>query len=326
MAAVCFILFCFPDENASAADPPPPENRETQDVNIIHVDKYAVYGPNLIFYFDGEMNKQKVAALTSMAERLRNKKATVVYLVTEDVLHKKRLLLVDIVPFKEQQAAKENIPSPEKPVRPTGGEEQPKVASESAKSDETSAAMDKRRESSGAEPSAPQPQPMEKPKPAAKETVVTEVQPEKAVVKESRPMETAAYTGSAPITKEEASAFIRYILDLNQKKDINSIMSCFADQVNYYDRGIVNKDYIRKDMGYYFRHWDRISSSLEGDVVLIVMDQPDIRTVKFISSFSVANEKKSVTGRTENIWRLQRVNRELKIVDEKQRLLQSEPR
>lgn len=326
LTAACFFLLCSRGESVPAAESPPSRSQEKMDVTIIHVDKYAVYGPNLIFYWDAEMNKQKVAALTSAAERLRNKKATVVYWATEGSQRDKRFLLVDILPFKEQQAARENILPPEKlgAASTLSGEDRLKAA-EPGKSQEPPVNGDKRREDPGVEPPRPQPQPTDSPKAAEKETVA-KVQPEKAVAFEPKPLEAAAPTSSAPITKEEASAFIRHILDLNQKKDVSSIMSFFADQVNYYDRGIVNKDYIRKDMGYYFRNWDQISSSLEGDVVLIAMDQPDIRTVKFVSSFSVANAKKSLTGRTENIWKIQRINNELKIIDEKQRLLSNELR
>lgn len=326
LAAACFFLLCSRGESAPAAESPPSSNQEKMDVTVIHVDKYAVYGPNLIFYWDAEMNKQKVAALTSAAERLRNKKATVVYRATEGSRRDKRFLLVDIVPYKEQQAARESVLPPEKPGAATalGGEDRLKAV-EPGKSPEPPVTGDKRLESSGVEPPRPQLPPMDSPKAVEKETVA-KAQPEKAVAPEPKSMGAATSTRSDPITKEEASAFIRHILDLNQKKDISSILPFFADQVDYYDRGMVSKDYIRKDMGYYFRNWDQISSSLEGDVVLIVMDQPDIRTVKFVSSFSVANAKKSLTGRTENIWKIQRINNELRIIDEKQRLLGNEPR
>jgi hypothetical protein len=295
------------------------------EVTIIHMDKYAVYAPNLIFYWDAEMNKQKVAALTSTAERLRNKKAIILYSTTEDAQHNKRLLLVDIVALKDQQIPKETAPPAEKPGVVSNGEERPRVVSEPEMAGNPPLSGDKRRESAENGSPRPLPPPPDRPKAAEQETVA-KLPPEKVAPLETRPMEKLAPTTSAVISKEEVSTFIRNILDLNQKKDMTSIMFFFADQVNYYDRGIVSKEYIRKDMGYYFRNWDRISSSLDGDVVLIVTDEPHIRTAKFVSSFSVANAKKSVTGRTENIWKLQKINDELKIIDEKQRLLSSESR
>ncbi|MFH0821816.1 MAG: hypothetical protein V2B18_03630 [Pseudomonadota bacterium] len=291
------------------------------------MDKYAVYAPNIIFYWDTDMNKQKVAALTSTAERLRNKKAIVVYLATEDAQHDRRLLLVDIIAPKDRQITKEIAPPAEKPGVASSGEERPKVAGEPERAEEPPFTVGNRRESSETGAGSPRPQPPSPDRPkAAEQETVAKMQPEKVPAIKPGPMEKPAPTSSASISNEEVSAFIRNILELNQKKDMAAIMSHFADQVDYYDRGIVGKDYIRKDMGYYFRNWDRISSSLVGDVVLIVTDEPHIRTAKFVSSFSVANAKKSLTGRTENIWRLQRINNELKIIDEKQRLLSSESR
>jgi hypothetical protein len=51
---------------------------------------------------------------------------------------------------------------------------------------------------------------------------------------------------------------------------------------------------------------------------------PGVRIVKFISSFSVKNEKKSIAGKTENIWKIQRINGELRLIDVKEKVLKSE--
>jgi hypothetical protein len=63
---------------------------------------------------------------------------------------------------------------------------------------------------------------------------------------------------------------------------------------------------------------------MDGDVVMTGFE-PDVRIVKFISSFSVKNEKKSITGKTENIWTIQRINDELRLIDVKGKILGREP-
>jgi len=50
--------------------------------------------------------------------------------------------------------------------------------------------------------------------------------------------------------------------------------------------------------GYYFNNWDTIATSLDGDVAMIVIDQPDLRIAKFVSSFAVRNSKKALAGKT----------------------------
>jgi hypothetical protein len=131
-------------------------------------------------------------------------------------------------------------------------------------------------------------------------------------------------TGDLSPSKQEITALVEHLLNLNEKKDLGSIMSHYADQVDYYDRGVVDRDYIRKDMGYYFRNWEKVRSTLDGNIVLIVTEQQNERIVKFVSSFSVRNSKKSITGKTENIWRVQKIGNQIRIAGVKQRVLYSE--
>jgi len=62
---------------------------------------------------------------------------------------------------------------------------------------------------------------------------------------------------------------------------------------------------------------------LDGDVLMTGFE-PEVRIVKFISSFSVKNGKKAITGKTENIWMIQRINGELRLIDVKEKVLKSE--
>jgi hypothetical protein len=62
---------------------------------------------------------------------------------------------------------------------------------------------------------------------------------------------------------------------------------------------------------------------MDGDVLMAGFE-PEERIVKFISSFSVKNEKKSIAGRTENIWKIRRINGELKLTDVKQKIVEKQ--
>ena len=124
------------------------------------------------------------------------------------------------------------------------------------------------------------------------------------------------------LTRTEVVDFVYNCIDAAQTKDIERSLACYADQVDYYSKGTVNQDFIRRDKGYYFRNWDRINSTIDGDIVLIVIDQPDLKIAKFNSRFYVENAKNRVSGRAENIWKIQKVGNELKIVDEKQKIIE----
>ena len=282
---------------AFAADTPSPRTEQQIETTILHVDQYAVYGPNIIFYWDPGMNKQKVSALTGLAEKLRNKSAVITYSTSSDLTKDKRLLLVDIAGIKrEVPPSGDSVPQKE-PSRPSlaDSEENPPPSPSplSPVKDET------KPESEEAAPPKPSVQP--EPKPSA-----------------ARPVS----AGSSTLTRTEVVNFVYDCIDAAQTKDIERSLACYAEQVDYYSKGTVNKDFIRKDKGYYFRNWDSINSTIDGEIVLIVIDQPDLKIAKFNSRFYVENAKNRVSGRAENIWKIQKVGNELKIVDEKQKIIE----
>lgn len=334
-------VLLFQAGNGLAVDSKPSRSQNQIDVTIVHVDKYGVYGPKLVFYWDTGMSKQKIDALMKTAEQLRNKKATVTYSASGELSKDKRPLLIDIAAFKEEQrtttkeeklAAKEEKLPVKEERRPAANKEGTRLGSaETVAADEpldVNASEEKppvqvpppvkvkkvERAAPVGENHAPEPQ----------KTALYGGEQRQPVYSEQKPTQSSAQPSA--LTKEEITLFIQRILRLNESKDLNSVMLCYADQINYYDRGMVGKEYIRKDMGYYFRNWAIISSSLDGDLVLIVTDQQDMRIAKFVSRYSVQNSKKSVTGRVENLWKIQKIGNELKIVDQKQRILNSETR
>jgi len=99
------------------------------------------------------------------------------------------------------------------------------------------------------------------------------------------------------ISKKEVLHFIEGCMEANNRKNLPAALACYADKVDYYDKGRVDRDFIRKDKGYYFRQWDTVSSSIEGDVVVIVTDETGLRLAKFISSFEVTKGRRRFEGR-----------------------------
>jgi hypothetical protein len=289
LAAIFIALFMGPMKGLFAADPQPPKSENRIEVTIIHVDKYGVYAPNLIFYWDPGMNKQKISALTGIAEQLRNKNAVITYATTSDITRDKRPVVVDIAAFKGEPPQGGESPSAKEHSRPaqTGTEENPPLQTkEETKPESGEVALRK----------------------PIKEPVISQPKP---VLPDSPTI----------ISRAEVARFVHNCIDAVQSKDVERSLVCYGDQVDYYAKGTVSKDFIRKDKGYYFKNWDRINSSIDGDIVLIVIDQPDLKIAKFTSRFRVENSKNTVSGRAENIWKIQKVGNELKIVDEKQKII-----
>jgi hypothetical protein len=84
--------FCF-----AAGSEPAGKTGQIEAV-VIQVDEWAVYVPNLVFYFDTQMDKIKIETLKRVANQLRNKKALLTYSSTGDLSKDKRFVLSDIVP------------------------------------------------------------------------------------------------------------------------------------------------------------------------------------------------------------------------------------
>jgi hypothetical protein len=274
----------------AGADAPGSRSQGQMETTIIHVDKYAVYGPNLVFYWDPAAGKQRVATLTGMAERLRNKRATITYSTVSDLNKDKRPYLVDITP---------------------PGQEPPSTTASAQSSEAVS------KPAPGMTPEEPSKRPRGADPGGDADPTLT------GRAREPEPVKSFDSAGGpiTPITKAELTAFIERCMDAARNKDLAGSLRCYADQVDYYSKGLVNKDFIRKDKGYYFRNWDRVDSWLEGDVVVIIIDQPDLRIAKFVTGFEVENSKTSVRGRAENLWKVQKIGNELKIVDEKQKII-----
>ncbi len=101
-------FFCH-QSACSAAGFEPAGNDHRIEAVVINVDKWAVYVPDRVFYFDRNMAKIKIEKLTRAADRLRNKKALITYYSTGGLGEIQRYMLADIVP-----AAKNR--NPQKPV------------------------------------------------------------------------------------------------------------------------------------------------------------------------------------------------------------------
>ncbi len=341
-AIVGMVLFPVLAVVCSAADSKTPGSRAQIDATVIHVDKYGIYVPSIVFYFDSEMGKQKIDSLTAAAERLRNKKATITYSANGDLSADKHPLVLDIAPYRDEPKAlaSEAAPSGRVQSLPEGKP----VSSEFAERSESSTLSVGSDTPQNVKERKPDRRAQSKEFPERNESGASSVGSDtpQSPKERNKPVPPISRLPSSiaggeensrqgvdrrePIRKDEVITFIDRCMKATVRKDTDAVLSCYADNVDYYAKGPVNRDFIRRDKGYYFRNWDRIDSSIEGAVVLIVTDQQDLKIAKFISAYNVQNARKSISGKAENIWTIQRINDDLKIVDEKQKILSSESR
>ncbi len=314
ITSLMLMLMAPPPVQATGREKPA-RTQGQMDVKIIHVDKWGVYVPNIVFYWDADMGKQKISALTSTAEKLRNKLATIVYASEGEVEKDKRPLLVDIVPVKEPPPMSEPDPKPADESRKSwpdtgeGARVYPFESQENVSRYDAEVSMDSADSSRETQSSLR----------AATDATESDTLP--LVREKPAPMAAAATV----IHKREVQMLVEHMLHLTQKKALDSLLYYYGDQVNYYGRGDVTKEYIRKDMGYYFKNWNTISCTLASDIVIIDTDRPDTKIVRFTSHYAVENDKKSLAGHTDNTWKVQKTATGLKVIDQKQSIIRSQP-
>ncbi len=296
-----------PRTTAHGAEEKPAVSQGQLDVTVLHVDKYGIYVPEIVFYWDASLGKQKIAALTAAAERLRNKRATITYSAQGSPTRDKRPLVLDIVPYQEPVHTIQAWTEPDESAESSSASDHVAGISGQTRDPEPTQAFPQRDlgsswSSVGEGPAGIQDQR----RPGEESEIQTQVSAE-----------------SLPIQKRDVLMLIEHLLHLTSKKSLDSILYYYADSVNYYARGDVSRDYIRRDLGYYFRNWDRIHCALEGDIQLFDTSRRDIKLVRFQSSYTVENAKRSISGTADNTWKVQRTRTGLKVIDQKQTVLSS---
>jgi hypothetical protein len=134
---VLFLLIGFLYQGVCcAAFPESAGNVGQIEAVVIHVDEWAVYVPNQVFYFDTNMGKSKIETLKRMANRLRNKKALITYSSTGDLSEDKHAMLSDIVPAGEKMNLEKPVREAIKP-NDSQGKAIPKLSGERVYSTET---------------------------------------------------------------------------------------------------------------------------------------------------------------------------------------------
>lgn len=293
---VCAILSHSLHPVEGAVSPSGPLNQGQIEGTVVHVDKLGVYIPNYIFYWDTSIGKQNMEALTKAAEKLRNSRAIITYSSNGDLSTDKRPVLVDIIAADELTK------------RVTLGDSSGYRPGQYGQ-DETIADVQEPQDEDGEEQDDAD---------AEEDYVVYSAIPRR--MNDDYPP-WAQESVVKPIGRDEVLRLVNRCLKANNSKDMDNALACYGNRVEYYDSGLVDRDFIRKDKIIYFSNWERIDFALDSDVTLIVTDQQDIRIAKFETAFAVANKNKAIRGRVENIWKIKRINDELKIVGERQRIL-----
>ncbi len=115
-------------------------------------------------------------------------------------------------------------------------------------------------------------------------------------------------------TKAEIRDFLRRYFDACQSPNPDDELGFYADRVQYFDHGVVDKPYIRNELAVYVQRWPSRKYSL-GDS-LRVEHKANNTLAKIRVAFQVANpeQKRAAKGRTDDIFSLAKRGNSLEIV------------
>lgn len=123
---------------------------------------------------------------------------------------------------------------------------------------------------------------------------------------------------------DKLTKMVQYLLYLNETKNLKEILYYYADQADYYDRGLLDKEQIEKDYKYYFNNWDSIITQIDGNVNITAGNKPNENVIVYIVAYANQNSTKRVSGRVENTLRVELIDNEFKITSIKAKTLSRE--
>jgi TPR repeat protein len=120
------------------------------------------------------------------------------------------------------------------------------------------------------------------------------------------------------ITPKQVEDFINENLRLSNHRDIDGLVETRADQVDYFDNGIVDRDFIRSDISKYFQRWPYGEEALISPIRIKAATASDSAVVSFKTHFQVQNQKgEFIEGDNDSTLTVRNESGALKIVSEK---------
>lgn len=123
---------------------------------------------------------------------------------------------------------------------------------------------------------------------------------------------------AANVSTEEIRSVLRRYFDACQSPNPDDELAFYADKVEYYDHGVVERSYIRNELAVYNQRWPSRKYTL-GDSVRVTHNG-NVAVAKIRVAFVVANNERSrsASGRTDNTINLTKAGDSLEIISIKE--------
>lgn len=108
--------------------------------------------------------------------------------------------------------------------------------------------------------------------------------------------------------------------------DTDKLMEFYAEQIDYYTWGLVDKMVVAQEKRDYFARWPEVQQELIGEIDISPTDKSNEKIVVYLLNFIVINPEQKqdfnrISGQARHTWRLRQTPEGWKIIEEKQRVL-----
>jgi hypothetical protein len=130
----------------------------------------------------------------------------------------------------------------------------------------------------------------------------------------SRPPVPTQAQNAGGVSKAEIRAFLRRYFDACQSPNPDDELSFYADRVDYFDHGAVDRPYIKNELAVYDQRWPIRKYTLGDSVSVVKTGNNTVAKVRV--AFQVANSEhdRKAAGRTDNVFNLAKQGDSLEIV------------
>lgn len=129
--------------------------------------------------------------------------------------------------------------------------------------------------------------------------------------------------------RKQIEAFVGNYFAATERADIESLLSAYAERVDYFHWGPTSRAAVRMDKVSYFDKWPEVHYSLASEVELMDgLGKKDIISVSFLMNFNAYNPNKfneafnTIEGKARHTWKLIKEQNQYKIVSEKQQVIE----
>ncbi|MEA3188050.1 MAG: hypothetical protein QOD99_1880 [Chthoniobacter sp.] len=158
--------------------------------------------------------------------------------------------------------------------------------------------------------------------------------PDVAVLKSDHALAQKTESSPPPVLEAEPAgspfdpARVREFLDAymhdSETNNLGAEMSYYSDPLDYFDDGVVNLDFVKRDIKSYYKRWPQRKYEVANLEPSVVPAHPEQIALKFRLKFKVQNAQHTVTGQTENVFTLKAEGSNYKIVAVRERRVRTE--